>query len=319
MLHSLRGLVADLTSAASYPGGSSPSFLSSSRSSLTDRNGTKTTTGSWLLSHALSALLEQAWISNTKIIFDHFDPGLLPLYCGVYWDSCSIQIPVAIVNPVIQWIAQIEAWQLSSTATTETYLADKTLVGTLFQEHRMLRRLLESRMDASSQQDFEGLCASSIPELRKQGGLILSKGISSVNCGTNTLMGNLAGLVTAKLLEGRPATARECSCKTSRLMMKMPRNYAGSVACSIRTLIDLNVDSGGDGIGTSLGTAERIRAIVALRGYAQGQTDPQIVRDIWQLEKVLIAAEEYEEAQEVGRDAYYLLEKYVQDIPVSSA
>jgi hypothetical protein len=316
ILRSLQGLVANLTSAASSPSSPSPSFSSSSRSASTGSDGTMITVDPWLLSRALPSLLEQAWIFNAKILFDHFDPGLIQLYCHIFWESCSINLPAAIVDAAVQWLSHIEARQKSS-AAGEVYLADGALASNPVEEHRMLRRLLAPRMDASLPQDYEMLRASSIAALRERGDLILSKG-AGFSGDTTTLLGILASLVTAKILEGRPAVM-ERSSGAKNVTMNVPRIYAGNVACAIRTLMDLNIESGGGGLGASSDTVERIRAIVTLREYAQGETDPQVVREMWLLEDALIAAGEHGEAQEVGRDAYRRLENYVQDIPVVSA
>lgn len=316
MLRSLRGLVANLTSTASKSSSPSPQFSSSSRSSSTGRNRAMTTVDPLLLSCALPSLLEQAWIFNAKILFDHFDPGLIQLYCRIFWDSCSLSLPAAIVDAAVEWLSQIEAWQKSS-AAAETYLPGRALVSNPIEEHRMLRRLLAPRMDASPPQDYEMLRASSIAALRDRGDLILSKGVG-FNCNTTTLLRILTALVTAKILDGWPAVM-ECSNTAGNVTIQVPRIYAGNVACTIRTLMDLNIESGDSELSPSSDTVERIRAIVALREYAQGETDPQVVLEMWLLEDALVAAGEYGEAQEVGRDVYRRLEKYVQDIPIGSA
>jgi hypothetical protein len=75
MLRILRRLVADLTSA----------MYNTSNLSL-----------------ALPSLLEQAWIFNAKMLFDHFDPELIQLYWCIFWDSCSINLPSPIVDVAVQ-------------------------------------------------------------------------------------------------------------------------------------------------------------------------------------------------------------------------
>jgi hypothetical protein len=159
----------------------------------------------------------------------------------------------------------------------------------------------------------EMLHASSIATLRERRNLILGKGVDGI-CDTTTLLGILAGLVTAKILEERPLVM-DCSsiARSEMKMMKVPRIHAVIVACAIRTLMDPNLDSG------ISNTVDRIRMVVALREYAQGEADPQVVREMWLLEDALITAGEYREAQEVKRESLRRLEKYVQNIPIGSA
>ncbi len=180
----------------------------------------------------------------------------------------------------------------------------------------MFRKLLAPRMDASPPQEFESLRVKSIAALRERGDIIVKKG-AGFNGDTTTLLRMLAGLVTAKILDERP-TILEGSSPVRGVTIKVPPVYAGHVACAIRTLMDLNVEFGNAGVGASWDTVEQIRVIVALREYAQGETDPQVVREMWLLQEALVGAGEYEKAQEVELDVFRRLEKYVQDIPVAS-
>lgn len=160
------------------------------------------------------------------------------------------------------------------------------------------------------------LRASSIAALRERGESILNTG-DGFNGDTTTLLRILAALLTAKIFEELPAVMDRWS-KARNALTKVPRNSARHVACVIRTLMDVNFESGGGGLEAPSVTVERLRAIVTLREYAQSETDPQVVREMWLLEDALIAAGKYEEAQEVRRDAYHRLEEYVHDIPVGS-
>lgn len=75
-------------------------------------------------------------------------------------------------------------------------------------------------------------------------------------------------------------------------------------------------EHGGDGAPAD--AVERMRSVVTLREYADGETDPQVVREMWRLEDALVAAGEYGEAREVGHTALRRLEMYIQDIPVDA-
>jgi len=260
-------------------------------------------------------LLEQAWTLNAEIFFNNFDPRLFPLYFRVPWDSCSISFPATVVGTAGQWFSQIEAQQMLI-ATAMAHLSGGQPANTAVEEDRLMGRLLTPRMDASPPQDYEMLRTSSISALQERADSIFGKA-PTFNREAALLLRMLAGLATAKVLDGSPAAIQQ-SGTADFMTTKVPRLHAGNVACAIRTLLDLAAENGGDDTGSSLGDAERIRAIVALRGYADGETAPQVVLDMCLLQDALVAAGEYGEAKEVERDAYRRMEKYIQDIPIDS-
>jgi hypothetical protein len=322
MLHGLRGLVTSLTRAVSLPRSSLPTSSSSTTTTTssspyasTDGGGTAITTGPWLLSRALSSLLERAWILNAEILFKHLNPRLLPLYCRLHLNACSIAPPAAIISTANQWFSQIGAQQMFRAGTEGLHTEDASEI-TSVEEDRTLQGLLAPRLDASPPQDYETLRASSAAALWKHGNSVLAKG-AGFHGDTTILMRILAGLLTDAILEERPTP------NTSSVTTKVSRVQAGKVACAIRTLMDLSPEHSGDGDGDGPGplsdAVERIRSVVALREYAHAETDPQVVREMWLLEDALVAAGEYGEAEEVGQDAFCRLEKYIQDIPVDSA
>ncbi len=309
MLYGLRGLVMSLTRAVSASGSSLPAPSSSLPCLSVDSGGTTITAGPLLVSRALSSLLERAWTLNAEILFNHLNPRLLPLYCRLHLDGCSIAPPAAIISTANQWFSDIEAQQISR-AGAEAHQTEGLLEITSVEQDMTLQRLLVPRMDASPPRDFEMLRASSVAALWKHGNSVLAKG-SAFHGDTTILLRILAGLVTDTILEEWP-TASSVTTKVSRVQ-------AGKVACAIRTLMDLSPEDSGDGLVPLSDAVERIRSVVALREYAHAETDPQVVREMWLLEDALVAAGEYEEAEEVGQDAFCRLEQYVQDIPVDSA
>lgn len=257
---------------------------------LADQTGVVTNTSGLTDTLALSSLLEQGWIFNAKMLFDHFDPELIQLYWCIFWDSCSINLPSPIVDVAVQWLSQTEARQKIS-AAAKAYLADGAL--------------------ASNPVDM--LHSSSIAAFRERGILILDSGFDG-DGDTTRLLGILAGLVTAKILEEGPAVMDyPGTTKDDVGMMKVPRFHAIIVACAIRILMDFNTDSG------ITDTVDRTRMIVALREYSQGEADPQVMREMWLLKDALISAGDYREAQEVQRELLRRVGNYVQTIPVGSA
>lgn len=322
MLRGLRGLVASLTNMASHPSRSSPPSSSISSSSSPPTSGDRTTTTStaspWVLSRALASLLERAWVLNAEILFDHFDPRLFQLYFCINCDSCSISLPAAIFGAADQWFGDIEAQQTSSHSSTEARRAESFVeITPVREEARMLERLLAPRMDASPPQDYAMLRASSVAALRERGNTILSKGGIDSTGNTTASLRILAGLVKAKILEECPAVVEGSRVVTRNVTTRVTRVHAASVACAIRTLMDLDgPEHGGDGAPAD--AVERMRSVVTLREYADGETDPQVVREMWRLEDALVAAGEYGEAREVGHTALRRLEMYIQDIPVDA-
>ncbi|KAJ4367187.1 hypothetical protein N0V83_007717 [Neocucurbitaria cava] len=258
--------------------------------------GTRTSSDTLLISDDVSSLIQRAWILNAEILFKNFDTRLFQFYCRILWDSCSIGPPAAVVYE------QLELQQVSSAATISRHVR-LAIMSTSSGEDRMLQRLLTPRTDAFPLQDYKMLRTSSIAALRELGDSLLSTGLNTVR-DTSMLLPMLAGLATAKILEG-----------TEDPSVYKTRILASNVACAMRSLIDFDMKHNGKSAVANLGTVEQIRAIVALREYAECETHPQVVQELWQLQDALVAAGNLEAAQEVGQDAYRRVENYIQDIP----
>jgi hypothetical protein len=171
-------------------------------------------------------------------------------------------------------------------------------------------------MDAAPPRDYEMLRANCITVLGKQWNEMFNER-ASFNGDTTVMLRILAGLGTSKFLDESPAVTKRSNVATS-ITTKVPRFDAGNVACMIRAVVDLSNDQSGGDVGVFVNAVERIRAIVALCEYAEGETYPQVVRDMWLLQDALVAVGEHEEAKEVERDAFRRIERYIHDIPVAS-
>ena len=119
------------------------------------------------------------------------------------------------------------------------------------------------------------------------------------------------------------------------MTLGVPRIHGVTAACVLRVLMDpdLPLDSfsglvaaascvnGADSargvVVPYMSPVDRLRMAVALREYAKGEADPQVVREMWLLEDALVAAGEECEARRVRREALDRLERYVEDIPVA--
>lgn len=312
MLRGLRGLVASLAGVPSTPGSSTPPSLPSPSAG---GDPTATPARPWLPSPSLSSLIEQAWTLNAEILFDHFDPRLLLLYCEIHWHSCSIAPPAAMISTANQWLSHIAAQQVSHTGA-EARRAHDLCIGTLVDEDGVHQHPFTLETDSSLPHDYETLYASSVAALWEHGSPILS-GKSGFTGDATIQLRILASLVMAQTLEEwstvgtPPGTARG-------MATRMSRNDASIIACAIRALIDVETGHGGDGLRGPLDVVQRIRSIVALREYARTETDPQVVQEMWLLEDALVAAGNFEEAHKVGQTAFRRLERYVQDIPIDS-
>lgn len=315
VLRNLRGLVVGMLGTASYPSSPSSSIMSASPSSLSTTDGTPTNVDHCLLVRTLPSLLEQGWILNAKILFDHFEPKLMELYCQLWCDSCSIELPGAIVDAAVPLLSQIETRQKPS-LVVEASLVDEHVVSGPLAEQKMLQRLLAPRRDASPPQDYDMVRASSTAALWEHGSLIVKNAVG-LPSGTKTDI--VAALLTARILEGRPVVAERLSRAESE-KVQVPRIYAGNVACTIKALMENHVRNGKckslEGFSDNV---ERFRTLVALREYANGEQDLLVIWEMWLLEDELVAAGEWAEAQKVGRDAYRRLETYLQEIPLGSA
>lgn len=314
MLRGLRCLVADIKNTSSNSSKPLPSVLSPSRVSSTSNEGATDTVDTWLLSRALLTLIDQAWVFNAKFLFDNFDPRLIQLYCCISWDCCSISLPTAIVSAADRWLNKSKAQKPG--IPKKAYPTDEAPLDIPTEKDGRPQRPLNPRIDATPLQEYEMLHTSSIAALREHRKLIFDNG-TGFKGDTTTFLGTLAALVTSKLLESRPATTGSSDeARRAKAKLTTSRLYAGTAAGTLRALMSLN---NGGGTGVSSETVEQIRTIVTLREYALGKTDPQVVRELWQLEDALITVGQFGKAQEVGREVYHRLERYVQDIPVGSA
>lgn len=310
MLHDLRDLVTSLSSLVSISGSSRATRASSIllQCPSTDNKRDPSIAGIQLFSHALSSLLERAWILNAAILLKHFDHRLFRIYFHVHWDLCSIRPPIAIFGALKQWLGHVEQQQTFSTAM-------EAPVDQVIFNSSLSQKLLPPYQDTPPPQDYEALHTSSIAALWKYGSSILSEDPENVN--TTVLLRILAGLFTAETLERWSTAVAQFDPKSST-MTQISRVHASNVACAIQTLTNLNSEHVGEEVWQSLDAAERIRSIVALREYAHGNAYPRIVGDMWRLQDALVAAGKDKESWEVGQTISRRIEGYIQDMPTYS-
>ncbi len=258
----------------------------------------------------LRHLLAQAWTLNAEILFASFHPDLFYLYCCIMWESCSVGPPATIVGSASQWLRTIDAVQTSSQPAQA--LPDDA--GPSPPQPRPQQQQRPA--------DYARLHASSLAVLRAHGEALLRDGGAGFQGDGTLALRVLAGLTTAKILQHTPE-------KNERLVLR-PDIGLGSVACVIRTLVDIDAAERGVTLSARSGSStairasfdmdavEQIRAVVDLRTQSGGATHPQVVRDMWLLQDALGAAGDAAAALRVEQDTYARIEQYVCDIPVDA-
>ena len=269
---------------------------------------------SWVFPGAFLFMVERAWMVNAQTLFDRFDDRLFHLYSNIHWDSCSLEPPRAIVDAARQWLGFLASRQISSD-TAEAGQTTAFYPITDFEEDRTLQHLLATPTNTSPPKNYEALRMRSIGVLQDHAKSILSRS-ASFSGDTTVLLRILAGLVTAKVLGEWPATTDSLN-SGGNVTARISRGQAANVACAVKTSMDLNAEYGG--LEPPLDTVGRMRSIVALREYANPETDPRVIREMWLLEDALVAAGEHQKAFDVKQTACRRLEEYIQDIPVNFA
>ena len=315
MLRGLRGLVTYLeTLVFNSSGSDSTSQSASSTPSSTDGDQVGTLDNSWPISSGLSSLLAQAWTLNAEVLFKRFDARLFQLYCHVHWETCSIAPPSAILGAADKWITHGDAQQIFSPAT-EAHLVKEAFEISPAEKIWVLQHMLGPREDVLPPRDYKTLRTSSIAALREKSDLILRREAGYTG-DPSVLLSMMAVLITAKMIEVWPVLLDGTTISEG---VGVPHGEAGHVACAMKTLMQLKREEVGDRSGTSPDMIEQIQSVVALREYANGFTNPQVIREMWRLQEALTDAGRYEEATEVERESLRRLETYIEDIPADFA
>ena len=154
--------------------------------------------------------------------------------------------------------------------------------------------------------DIKSLRDSSFAELMQYGDSILGEG-ASYDGNTATLLPLLVGLLKYTMLEEQQKAATAVASDQFDL-----------AACSIRTVMNLSLEQRGDAYWSYPDTISQIRSIITLRELAGGKLRPNVLREMWALERALKEAGRFEEAQAIKKSAIARAEEYIQDIPAGS-
>ena len=312
ILESLRVLIPPLQRLRTTP--TNTLLTSSPPTDSPDGNEALPASGSWLFREEFLFCVERAWTLNAEILFGHFDDRLFQLYSRIHWDSCSIEPPRAIIAATKQWLGHITPRQISSITAEDDQTAGD-FQNTPFEEKNPLQHLPAPSVDTKPPRDYDELRSSSVELLRDHAEAILSRSATYPG-DTTMLLQTLAGLVTARILEEWPATTDLLETE-NEVRSRISRGQAANVACAVRISMDLNAEYGR--LEAPLDIVKRMRSVIALREYANAETDPRLFREMWLLEDALVAAGDHQKAFVVRQTVYRRLEEYVQDIPVNFA
>lgn len=308
ILHCLRDFTLHLSKVVSTRGESSPASPSSSSSASSSVGGSEpaVSNSQWLPSGYMLFLLERAWILNTEMVFNRFNPCLFSIYSRLHWDSCSINPPFTIFGVKDQWLRDIKSHHISSSGEQHFCVGLHGETSPINGDKKSLRRSSLGTGSLLSLNDYESLRDSSMAELVQYGDLILGKGASYTG-NTATLLPLLVGLVKHTLTEEQQDAATH-----------VPLEQFDLVACALRTVMDLDLEQRGGEHWTVTDTICQIRSIITLRECSGGKSSPYVLREMWSLEEALKEAGRYEEAQAVRNSAIGRVEAYIQDILVAS-
>lgn len=259
-------------------------------------------------------MLNRAWTLNADLLFHHFDARLFQLYTRIHYDTCSIEPPKAIVDATKRWLSRVASQQLSSIASKDKGAESMIYIAPL-ETDKLLQRVLEIPVTASLPVHYELLRDSSIKALWCHVSSIVARDAGAAG-DKSMLLRILAGLLTAHALEGMPTNSVPPELSTSGSSRRISRGQAGNIACAVRTSIDLDNKDNQDEVASD--TVEQIRSILALREYANTETDPRLIQEMCVLERALVALGQQQEASEVGRLAACRLEEYVRSVPTEA-
>jgi hypothetical protein len=269
------------------------------------------------LSKTVSSVIEQAWILNAEILFNRFDQRLFRLYTRVHFDACSLIPPPAIISASKQWFLHPRCQRTHSFPMEVDCI--KSAMENLIDTHELerLQCIFATSTNPTVASRFGMLRAAGIRALFDHTRSVLSKTSNTAGERT-TLLCLLATLVTVRAIEELP-TALNLTDMDADLRSRISRGQVGILACAMRTLMDLDCEIDTFRSQLQADNIGKLRFLVALREYAHSETDPKVVREMWVLEAALMAAGEEKQAEEVRQEAYWRLERHVQDIPVGFA
>ena len=251
-------------------------------------------------------VLEQAWALNAEAILDRFDPLLINMYCNMTCISCSIKPSPVLFGAAQKWLAKIETPTLRFEEAASSTPGRLPFTGNLMDGEADTTMLAPDT--PPSPPDYDALITTSVATLRSHAETIFSQ-VADFRGDKATLLPMLAWLISTRILES-PHVVQETTETDDQTTM-----YANSLACAIDILVNYGIEQR----STSSDNLRRIRALVALRGYAIGVTNAQTIQDMWLLRDTLFASGQRADAEDVERDLHRQIDMYVSEIPANAA
>jgi hypothetical protein len=312
MMRDLQRLAADTRSTTPTPrssSSSSPQQSSAPPSPCASSNGTTSAFDSGVFYDVLSPLLKAAWTCNADIIFDNFDPRLFQLYFQLHWESCSINLPPTITMVAKQWLKHMETPQKFHNVKSANN-AEVVVPEPFIHEKDVSQLLHAHKMDASPPQGYQMFLDANLAALWKHWESVSLEGTVSI-----TMLRVMPSVVKARIIQSSATCFGSPGANSSDIPQTL-RSQANNVACLVKALMELDADRDNAQIEALPGAIDRIKWILALREYAFGEIDPQVMQEMWLLGDALLATGEVEEAEDVRRGVISRINRYTQDVAI---
>ncbi|KAM0430679.1 hypothetical protein ACHAQK_010630 [Fusarium lateritium] len=119
------------------------------------------------------------------------------------------------------------------------------------------------------------------------------------------------GLLKSRILE-EIKDYSDSGKQMSRHQYHVDRFQARVTAYLMKLLVDIDLELG---IGIDIAT-DRMRGVIAMREFGYSTAAPQVIHDMWRLERLLRQGGHDSEADMIRKEAYERLEKYVDEVPL---
>lgn len=254
------------------------------------------------LMQQLSSVLEQGWLLNAEMVLDNFDKRFLLLYYRLIWDSVLLRLVREKLGDVDTWFSLLNI-SIPIDSMIEGAARIHPALETIHGECGALPA------------DYEILKTQSVDALRERTRWELPE--------PKTRFRVLSALMKSRMLddseENQDILARERSDQIHRRSRtalahvpgKVPRLHARVLAYVMKVVMEIDLDNGGN----KRVAMERMSRIIALREYAQGVADPQVIFEMWGLQHLLVQEARFQEAAEMRQEAHRRLKLYLKDIP----
>ncbi|KAM0213950.1 hypothetical protein ACHAQD_009163 [Fusarium lateritium] len=236
-------------------------------------------------------LLEQAWALNADIIFSNCDSRLLLMYYRLVWDSSCVSLRLEQLDEVDSWFSSIgNKFPFKDSFFREVVLSSHP-PPTL------------TEAEILPPKDYKFIKDTSLSAIQHRH----TMGFSEPNMATAVRL----GLLKSRILE-EIKDYSDSGKQMSRHQYHVDRFQARVTAYLMKLLVDIDLELG---IGIDIAT-DRMRGVIAMREFGYSTAAPQVIHDMWRLERLLRQGGHDSEADMIRKEAYERLEKYVDEVPL---